>query len=185
MAGKNKGLAVVVATTAVPELLPLLANRGLEQPEWAKKVILYAGQSIPVGRVIVWNDEENLYIRYLLDDITVEEGWNLTKTLIYVNTSSYVDISSDFSGFWRHHLPGQFSNQEAHDQISEFTEIISLHGWAAGEDLSIAVHGAMAKEDVDEKPWGDGDIFTLQCALSTHFTYRLVEELAPTEPSCF
>ena len=178
MAGKNERCPVVT-TAVVQGLWPLPADFRPRQPAWAKGVILYAAQSSPVGKVFVWNDEKYLYVRHLLDKMAVDEGWNLSETLIFVDTSS------DLSGFWRNHKPGQPDQQEAQDRVSEFTEIISLNGWEPGEELSITVNGTMVKEDVDEEPWGDGNCFTLQCVLSAHLTYRLVEASTPTGASSF
>jgi hypothetical protein len=42
-------------------------------------IILYAGQDIPVGTVEVENDEEFLYVTYLLD-----EPWCMTESHLHV-----------------------------------------------------------------------------------------------------
>ncbi len=51
---------------------------------------LYAGQDWQVGDVVVWNDAENLYVKYVLDDAGVaDEGWYLTDASLASQMSDF------------------------------------------------------------------------------------------------
>ena len=65
---------------------------------------LYAGQDMLVGEVLVWDDGENLCVKYQLNDEAIAEGWLLTETHLAVATS-LDDIPQTKKG---NPIPGQF-----------------------------------------------------------------------------
>ena len=48
---------------------------------------LYAGQTIPVGEVQVWNDDENVCVKYQLGDDAIAEGWLIYETHLAVGAT--------------------------------------------------------------------------------------------------
>jgi len=48
---------------------------------------LYAGQDWLVGNVLVWNDEEQLCVKYVLDPVLFDDGWGITETHLAVGAS--------------------------------------------------------------------------------------------------
>jgi hypothetical protein len=63
-------------------LVPALAAE--EPPPSASCVKLLADQDVEVGNVCVWNDEDNLYVQYALNEAATDEGWEIVKTHLYV-----------------------------------------------------------------------------------------------------
>jgi len=92
---------------------------------------LYAGQSIDVGTVSVWNDEENLYITY-----STTGGWEMTETHLAVATSL-----TDIPQAKGNPIPGKFPYSTIHDSaVTEFTYTIPLEDWDSDTSLFIAAH---------------------------------------------
>jgi len=52
-------------------------------------ITLYAGQDIPVGTVNVWNDANNLYVQYVVDD-----PWEMTCSHLYVGKTDPASFPS-------------------------------------------------------------------------------------------
>lgn len=103
---------------------------------------LMAGQNIEVGNVSVWNDGENLYVKY---EIT-EEGWFLTETHLAVATS--LDDIPQKNG---NPPPGQFPYSREYDladQVTEDTYVIPLDGQGVGTKLFIAAHAVVGQPAV-------------------------------------
>jgi hypothetical protein len=94
---------------------------------------LFAGQTIEVGTVEVWNDVNNLYVKYVIDDPT---EWCLTETHLHVATS-LVSIPQKNGN----PIPGKFDNKGEHDCLEEFLYTIPLAG--LGTELFIAAHAVV------------------------------------------
>jgi len=78
---------------------------------------LFAGQDIPVGTVSVWNDTENLYVKY-----ETTGDWVMTQTHLAVADSA--DGIPQKNG---NPIPGQFPYSTKHDPaVTEFTYTIPL-----------------------------------------------------------
>jgi len=114
---------------------------------------LYAGQDMLVGNVLVWNDDEELCVRYELNQDALDEGWLLTETHIAV---AYVldGIPQTKTG---NPIPGQFpygddnlGGKESYQECIPFEEIEG--GIECDVELYIAAHAVIQKlEPVSEE----------------------------------
>lgn len=111
---------------------------------------LIAGQHTNVGNVSVWNDEDNLYVKYAT--IT---NCEITETHLHVATSldGIPQTKKD------NPIPGQFDhkNDSHHAGITEYVYKIPLNGWTVGDELYIAAHAV-----VEELPLHIGTIGNLE-----------------------
>ena len=116
---------------------------------------LYAGQSIDVGTVSIWNDEENLYVTY-----STTGGWEMTETHLAVATSL-----TDIPQAKGNPIPGKFPYK--HEDLGYITSdsyIILLSeidgGVGADDTLYIAAHAKVIRpiEDCWETVWLIGDV---------------------------
>jgi hypothetical protein len=95
---------------------------------------LLAGQYMDAGDVLVWNDADNLYVRYEL------EGWCMNETHVHV-ADALDGIPQTKKG---NPKPGKFDYKTDHDPcVTEYTYEIPLDGWNPGTELYIAAHAAM------------------------------------------
>ena len=161
-----------VIPTSEPSGMTYLTKVGPES------TILYAGQNIEVGTVYVWNDEENLYVKYVITD----SDWCLTETHIHVG-----EKLKDFplAGHSGNPIPGQFDYSDPHDCVSDYEYVIPLK-WEVDDELLIAAHAIVEKwvddELIDEETaWGFGPRFTEQGNWATYFIYT-VSTAPPTKP---
>jgi len=109
---------------------------------------LMAGQHIDVGDVIVWNDGDYLYVKYLV----TAEGWCLTETHLHVAES--MEGIPQKKG---NPPPGQFTWQMPHECVNEYTYIIPL-AWDPDIELYIAAHAKMEKI-LEEAPYYASAVF--------------------------
>lgn len=136
---------------------------------------LIAGQHIDAGDIKVWNDEENLYVKY-----ETANGWKLTETHLEVEVT-LEDIAQTKSGSVK---VGKFDYKSEHDPaVEEYTYQIPLDGWYPGLDLYLAAHAVVIKEldcggYQEETGWGDGEDFGKSWAM--YFIYTVQEP----PPSC-
>jgi hypothetical protein len=131
-------IVILLAIFALAMMLPALAVADEpEPPEGAKCVDLLAGQTLDVGDVYVWNDADNLYVKYVI----TEEDWCLTETHVHVGL-----CLDDFprAGKQLNPVPGQFDYSACHDCVTEYTEVIPLGDWVAGDELIIAAHAVVS-----------------------------------------
>ena len=134
-------------------------------PGYAFTTSLTAGQTIPVGTVSVWNDEECLYVQY---DVT-EDDWYLLETHLDVECGE-PEIAQTKTG---NPIPGQFDYGESF-ALSEMET-----GWCqaiakddlgecsdCGESLAIAAHAAVVEvvDDCWETVWMIGDVEDPTCS---------------------
>lgn len=103
-------------------------------------VDLIAGQHTDVGDVLVWNDANNLYVKYMIEDPEDSDDlWALTETHIAVATS-YGALPQTKKG---NPIPGQFAYSTEHDPaVTEFVYEIPKT-WNAGTELYIAAHAVV------------------------------------------
>jgi len=97
---------------------------------------LLADQTEKVGEVKVWNDEINLYVKYIITD----PEWCLTETHLHVATSL-----GDIPQKNGNPPPGKFDYKEEHDCIADYTYTIPLT-WVPETELFIATHAVVKKE---------------------------------------
>jgi len=99
--------------------------------------ILYAGQTIPVGTVDVWNDGGNLYVTY-----TTTGGWRLAETHLAVATDP-CGIPKTKTG---NPIPGKFAYSMVHDPVTTTTYTYTIPlTWSSGTPLTIAAHAEVIK----------------------------------------
>ncbi|HIH97277.1 MAG TPA: hypothetical protein HA348_07395 [Thermoplasmata archaeon] len=97
---------------------------------------LYAGQHIDVGTVEVWNDTDNLYVKYVVND-----PWRLTETHLHIffDDMYYIDIPQKNGN----PIPGKFDYKGEHDCVTEYTYTIPLN-LVPEDELFIAAHAVVA-----------------------------------------
>ena len=144
---------------------------------------LWAGQNIDVGTVSVWNDAENLYVKYETTD-----DWYLTETHLHVATA-LGDIPQTKTG---NPIPGHFDYPMEYDPpVQENTNVINLEdcGFEVGDELYIAAHAVVQKVITEapyyastvvqeETAWGAGDNFPGN-NWAMYFTYVVQGEQPP------
>ncbi len=120
-------------------------------------VDLIAGRHTDVGSVKVWNDKDNLYVKYM-----TSSDWCLDET--HLQVASSLDDIPQANG---NPIPGQFEYQNTNNCASKFTYTIPLKGDSC--DLYIAAHAVVKKVksgyyndykgydySSTETAWGDG-----------------------------
>ncbi len=116
---------------------------------------LYAGQTIPVGEVQVWNDDENVCVKYQLSDDAIAEGWLIYETHLAVG-ATLGDIPQTKKG---NPIPGQFPyGDDDLDGVESYQECVPLPaGVSCDDDIIIAAHAVVEKtecEIITEAPYG-------------------------------
>jgi len=106
---------------------------------------LYAGQDMLVGEVIVTNDEENIFVKYQLNEDAINQGWCITETHAHVGKEL-----GDFplAGRWGNPVPGQFDYKKDHEPcVTEYTyEIPWCDEYGCDQEILIAAHAVIEKE---------------------------------------
>lgn len=117
---------------AVAIVLALLPAVGL-----ATTADLIAGQHIDAGDVVVWNDSNTLYVKYVTAD-----GWSLTETHLHV-ASSLGGIPQTKKG---NPIPGKFDHNTEHaPAVTDYLYTIDLDS-NTGDKLYIAAHAVVCRE---------------------------------------
>ena len=99
---------------------------------------LIAGQHEEVGTVSVWNDADNLYVEYKLNQVTIGDGWCLTETHVHVGE----DLSDFPLNRGGNPKIGLFDYSYPHGCVSEYTYTIPIT-WDLCTELSIAAHAVV------------------------------------------
>ncbi|MFC1866088.1 rhodanese-like domain-containing protein [Chloroflexota bacterium] len=133
---------------------------------------LYAGQDIDIGTVSVWDDADNLYVKY-----STTGGWELLETHLAVATSPG-DIPQTKKG---NPIPGQFSEGESFDiPVTDVTYTIPLpDAWYTSRytTLYIAAHAAVSES---ESAWAAG----IQFDGKNWATYFIYNQFISVEDAC-
>ena len=113
---------------------------------------LYAGQDKLVGSVKVWNDSDNLYVKYVMGEAPVgleselaEGDWCLTETHLHIATSLN-GIPQTKKG---NPIPGKFEYKMEHSCVSEYLYTIEM-SLIPGEQLYIAAHAVVSDASICE-----------------------------------
>jgi hypothetical protein len=138
---------------------------------------LIAGQSIDAGDILVWNDAENLYIKYEGHD-----GWQLTETNVAVEVT-LDDIPATGSG---NPKIGKFEWAMQFDPpVESYAFEIPLDGWVTGTSLFVMAHAVVVKEGIDgwqeETAWGCGEDFGSR-RWACYFEYEVQDEPGGGKP---
>jgi hypothetical protein len=146
-------MALVLALgLALPMAAPVAAN-GIDWALWAGGGNWGESEEL-VGGVLVWNDADNLYVRY-----HTFLGWEMYET--------HLAVADDLEGIPQKNgnpRPGKFPYKDDHDPaVTEYTYQIPL-AWDPGTELYIAAHAAVQLVDdgaiiQDETAWGDCNDF--------------------------
>jgi len=138
-----------VPTTEQSEI-SYLTKHTVDDPQ---VIDLLAGQTIDVGDVLVWNDGDYLYVRYVITD----SDWCLTETHLQVATS-LDGIPQTKTG---NPKPGQFEENDEHDCVTEVEYKYNLieRGWSLDQNLSIAAHAVVKnltviESEIQTYDWG-------------------------------
>ncbi|MGB6371195.1 MAG: hypothetical protein WBF68_09250 [Atribacterota bacterium] len=98
--------------------------------------------AIDVGDVLVWNDEDNLYVKYVI----TEGGWCLTETHLHVATT--LEGIPQKNG---NPPPGKFEYSTEHDPWpTEYIYEVDLGAWTSETLLYIAAHAVVVHVVEDE-----------------------------------
>jgi hypothetical protein len=131
--------------------------------------------AIDVGDVLVWNDGEQLFVRY---DITAPD-WCLTETHSHVASSADA-IPQTKKG---NPIPGKFAFSATLECVTSYTLVVPLT-WELGFQLIIATHASLQNPTVvysngpwTETAWGAGFDFPGR-NWATYFTYTVQEPTA-------
>ena len=109
---------------------------------------LMAGQSIPVGSVVVENDAQYLYVTYQTDG-----NWLITETHLDVATRPE-DLRQTSKG---NAVPGRFAYKSEHDPgVANVIHTIDLSAWPAGTPLFLAAHSVVVSASGSETAWAEG-----------------------------
>ena len=109
---------------------------------------LMAGQSIPVGSVVVENDAQYLYVTYQTDG-----NWLITETHLDVATRPE-DLKQTSKG---NAVPGRFAYKSEHDPgVANVIHTIDLSAWPAGTPLFLAAHSVVVSTAGSETAWAEG-----------------------------
>jgi hypothetical protein len=136
---------------------------------------LIAGRDTDAGEVLVWNDADNLYVKYV-----TAGDWCLRETHLHVATA-LADIPQTKSG---NPKPGKFDLKASHYCAAETVYVLPLT-WATDTELYIAAHaeidaisvsGYVYSFDFPEGAWGAGVNFP-GMSPAAYFTYTVQEFL--------
>lgn len=148
---KKRGLMGLVTAglllgLLLPAGVPVMADESDAQVQE-----LYADQDTDVGEVRVWNDTDNLYVKYVID----VEGWLLTEY--------HLDVVCDMGDFptTRKGNPkvGKFTYGGPLPYVDEYTEVIDLDDIDC-TSVFIAANAvvATAADDCWEQVWQIGEV---------------------------
>jgi uncharacterized repeat protein (TIGR01451 family) len=168
-------LAVFVLLTAFVPTVAFAHTAGGE-----KVVDLIAGRHIDVGSVKVWNDKDNLYVKYMTNSY-----WCLDET--HLQVASSLDDIPQANG---NPIPGQFEYQNTKNCAPKFIYTIPLTGESC--DFYIAAHAVVKKvksgyyndykgrhSSSTETAWGDGFDFPGK-NWATYFKYSVEGCVVPS-----
>ncbi|MBA7575496.1 hypothetical protein ES708_17326 [subsurface metagenome] len=140
---------------------------------------LLAGQTIDVGDMKVWNDVNNLYVKYVI----TASDWCLTETHLHV-ADELSQIPQTKKG---NPILGRFDYKDEYDCVTEsylYTIPLDLD-WEPGETLFIATHAVVQKQIDDdsiqeETAWGKGTRFVDKGNWGMYFEYVVEKEVEVT-----
>ncbi|MFC2008530.1 hypothetical protein ACFLUT_00540 [Chloroflexota bacterium] len=160
---KKKGVMGLLAAgllvgLLLPASMPVLADT---YEDAAQVQTLYAGQNIDVGTVKVWNDEDNLYVKY-----ETTGGWAMTETHLEVKCSE-ADIPQGRKG---NPKVGHFTYGDSFDPPEdEWLQTIDLDE-LCGTSLAIAAHAVVTDAPVGQ---ATGMIYGARTAGGTKGLYEI------------
>ena len=109
--------------------------------------------AIDVGDVLVWNDADFLYVKYVITDT----DWCLTETHLHIDIS--LDGIPQKNG---NPIPGHFDYRMKHDCVTEYTYAIPLT-WSPCTEVYIAAHAVVQTSNlvlIDFEQFDEHDFVT-------------------------
>lgn len=116
---------------------------------------IYAGQTINVGSVVVWNDENNVYVSYQMSG-----DYKLKVTHLYVGACSSIPVNG--AGNPRIGLYPYSTNHGAAG-VSIYTYTIPRSSLPAGTCVCVSAHAEVVafnssgQQTFSQTGWGDGE----------------------------
>jgi hypothetical protein len=138
----KKLIQVLTVVSLMLALVPVVAFAHTADDPFVTDLTAGGGNiksAMDVGDVLVWNDGENLYVKYVVTD---EDGC-LTETHLEVATQ-LEDIPQKNGN----PPPGQFTYEGEHDCVADWTYTIPL-SWVSGTEILIAAHGVVQTGGAD------------------------------------
>jgi hypothetical protein len=157
----KKVIALLLVATLGVAMIPTVVMAHTEAAPYSTDLIADGGSeesAMDIGDVLVWNDADNLYVKYLVTD----DDWCLIETHLQVAAS--LDGIPQRNG---NPPPGKFDYSMEHDCVMEYIYTIPLD-WDTGTGILIAAHAEIQTEEVgpdgvityvDETAWGAGEDF--------------------------
>jgi hypothetical protein len=164
-------LSILVPAFIAALMLVAAKNASAHTMDEPFRTDLIAGQHTDAGDVLVWNDEDNLYVRYV-----TEGGWCITE--------SHLDVAAGLEDIPQKNgnpIPGHFDYSKSFSScVQEETFTISINpDWFNGCSLYIAAHAVVRNSGQNgngkgrtETAWGDGSDFPGK-NWATYFNYNL------------
>jgi hypothetical protein len=159
MGERRQTMRKVVAVLMVLVLALVLVPAGVvaHTEEDPLVVDLLAGQTEDIGDVKVWNDVDTLYVQFVYEGpdcgflevhLQVDEGW----------------FAEDILTKKGNPIPGKFEKSYSDGCFAEktFTYDLSDEGFACNDDLVIAAHAALGREECITIVSGDGQTSVTQ-----------------------
>jgi len=159
--------SMLVLILAIGVALPLAvptsaAERPTKDNPWAW--VLVAAQNSNIGYVHIWNDENNLYVKYII----TSPGWEIQETHLAVADGNRIEGVPEAIPQTKKGNPkvGQFPYQQMHENgTTEYIYEIPLSDYAWPKSASdpnaclyIAAHAVVVNGcGNDETAWGWGD----------------------------
>lgn len=162
---------MVLLLSALTAFLPAFAPQSHDHCGESLTVPLLAGQTTPVGSVIVTNSEDTLFLF-----ISMDAGWSLKETHAAV-ACRLADIPQTKTG---NPIPGRFPYKHSFaSPVQEDLYTLPLSAYSC-RDLTIAVHASVVRRGSSttilqqETAWAAGDPFPGR-NWATYFKYTVQE----------
>ena len=141
MTGKMKWKCLMTASLLSYNVLPSFSWAYDASNPWRTDLIADGGSDatkVDIGDVLVWNDSEDIYVRYLIiNPADPRENWCISKTHLAAATT-LAGLPKNSSG---NPVIGKFPYKTTHEPcVTDFTYTIPLNSWVPGTELFLASH---------------------------------------------
>jgi len=144
----KRGVCVIMALFFLVGVLSVSAFAHTEADPFVTDLI--AGQHIDAGDVLVWNDDDNLYVKYLITD----PDWCLTEYHLHVANDPN-DIPQTKKN---NPIPGKFDYKKEFESCVSETDIIEIPLEWESSDVYVAAHAALSAVETMTIASEEGDI---------------------------
>ena len=137
---KLSGLGLLgILKTFLEKIRSIFSQNPIEDPA---VIQLYAGQNIDVGEVQIWNDDTNIYVKYIID----AADWCMTETHVHIGMTED-DFPMTKTG---NPQVGHFDYQATHDCVTTYMYTIplaNLGDWDCDQVVYIATHAVVIQKE--------------------------------------